>query len=62
MKPGLLTLKNEHKLKTFEKKVLRKMFTPKRDDISREWRKPRNSIQCMYLITHKYGGLDMRLV
>jgi hypothetical protein len=34
-----LTLKEEHRLRVFETKVLRKIFGPKRDEVSGEWRK-----------------------
>jgi hypothetical protein len=37
-----LTLREEHRLRVFENRVLRKMFGPKRDDIMGEWRKLRN--------------------
>jgi hypothetical protein len=30
------------RLKVFENKVLRRMFEPKRDAVSGEWRKPQN--------------------
>jgi hypothetical protein len=29
----------EHRLKVFENKVLRRIFGPKRDIVTREWRK-----------------------
>jgi hypothetical protein len=32
VKLGLLTLREEHKLKVFENKVLRRIFEPKRDE------------------------------
>jgi hypothetical protein len=34
-----LTLKEEHRLKVFENKVLRRIFGPKRDDVIGGWRK-----------------------
>jgi hypothetical protein len=33
-----LTLKEEHWLRVFENSVLRKMFGPKRDDVTEAWR------------------------
>ena len=33
-----LTLREEQKLRVFEKRVLRKMFGPKRDEVQEEWR------------------------
>jgi hypothetical protein len=32
-----LTLREEHRLKVFEKKVLRKIFGPKRDEVTGGW-------------------------
>jgi hypothetical protein len=34
-----LTLKEEHRLRVFENRVLRKIFRPKRDEVTEEWRK-----------------------
>jgi hypothetical protein len=34
-----LTLREEHRLRVFENKVLRRMFGPKRDEVRGEWRK-----------------------
>jgi hypothetical protein len=36
--PGCLTLSEEYKLKVFENRVLRRIFGPKRDEITGEWR------------------------
>jgi hypothetical protein len=33
-----LTLREEHRLTVFEKRVLRRIFGPKRDEVAREWR------------------------
>jgi hypothetical protein len=33
---GLLTLKEEHRLRVFENRVLRRIFGPKRDEESRD--------------------------
>jgi len=35
-------LREERRLKVFENKVLRKIFVPKRDKVTREWRKLHN--------------------
>ena len=35
----LLTLREEHKLRVFENRVLRRIFGPKRDKVTREWSK-----------------------
>jgi hypothetical protein len=37
-----LTLKEEHRLRVFENRVLRRIFGPKRDEITGEWRKLHN--------------------
>jgi hypothetical protein len=34
-----LTLREEHRLRVFENKVLRRIFGPKRDEVRGEWRK-----------------------
>jgi hypothetical protein len=33
-----LTLKEEHRLRVFENRVLRRIFGPKRDEVTGEWR------------------------
>jgi hypothetical protein len=37
-----LTLREERRLRVFENRVLRRVFGPKRDDITGEWRKLHN--------------------
>ena len=37
-----LTLREERRLRVFENRVLRRVFGPKRDDVTREWRKQHN--------------------
>jgi len=37
-----LTLREERRLRVFENRVLRKVFGPKRDEVTEEWRKLRN--------------------
>jgi hypothetical protein len=34
-----LTLKEEHRLRVFENRVLWRIFSPKRDEVTRDWRK-----------------------
>jgi hypothetical protein len=36
------TLREEHRLRVFEKRVLRRIFGPKRDKVTGEWRKLHN--------------------
>jgi hypothetical protein len=35
-------LRKEHRLRVFENRVLRKIFGPKRDEVTGEWRKLQN--------------------
>jgi hypothetical protein len=37
-----LTLREEHKLRVFEDRILRRIFGPKRDEVTGEWRKLNN--------------------
>ena len=37
-----LTLRDERRLRVFENRVLRKVFGPKRDEVTGEWRKLHN--------------------
>jgi hypothetical protein len=37
-----LTLREEHRLGVFENRVLRRIFVPKRDGVTGEWRKLHN--------------------
>jgi hypothetical protein len=37
-----LTLREEHRLRVFEYRVLRRIFRPKRDEVTGEWRKLNN--------------------
>jgi hypothetical protein len=37
-----LTLRDEYRLRVFENKVLRRMFGPKRDEVTGEWRRLHN--------------------
>jgi hypothetical protein len=37
-----LTLREEHRLRVFENRVLRRIFGPKRDDVTGDWRKLHN--------------------
>ena len=37
-----LTLREERTLKVFENRVLRRIFGPKRDEVTKEWRKLHN--------------------
>jgi hypothetical protein len=37
-----LTLREEHRLRVFENRVVRRIFLPKRDEVTGEWRKLHN--------------------
>jgi hypothetical protein len=37
-----LTLREEHRLRVFETRVLRRIFGPEMDEVTWEWRKPDN--------------------
>jgi hypothetical protein len=39
-----LTLRDERRLRLSENRMLRKMFGPKRDEVTREWRELRNEV------------------
>jgi hypothetical protein len=41
-----LTLREEHRLKVFGNRVLRRIYGPKRDEIMRGWRKLHNEELC----------------
>ena len=40
--PVVLYIREERRLRVFEKTVLRKIFGPKKDNVTREWRKLHN--------------------
>jgi hypothetical protein len=48
-----LTLREEHRLRVFENRVLRRIFGPKRDEVTREWRKLHNE-ELYILYSSKY--------
>jgi hypothetical protein len=39
-----LTLREEHRLRVFENRMLRRIFGPKRDEVTGEWRKLHNKV------------------
>jgi len=39
---GSLTLREERRLRVFENRVLRRIFGPKRDEVTEEWRRLHN--------------------
>ena len=38
----MLTLREERRIRVFENRVLRRIFGPKRDEVTEEWRKLHN--------------------
>ena len=38
-----LTLREDHRLRVFENRVLRRIYGPKRDEVTGEWRKLHNN-------------------
>ena len=56
-----LTLREEHRLREFENKVLRKIFGAKRDEITGEWRKLHNAeLHTLYSSPNIIGNLKSR--
>jgi hypothetical protein len=43
-----LTLREEHRLGVFDNRVLRRIFGPKRDEVTVEWRKLHNELRDLY--------------
>jgi hypothetical protein len=50
-----LTLREENRLRVFENKVLRRIFGPKRDKMSGEWRKLHNEELRGFVLFAKYN-------
>jgi hypothetical protein len=45
-----LTFREEHRIRVFENRVLRRIFGPKRDEVTGEWRKLHNEeLHILYL-------------
>ena len=51
-----MDLREEHRLRVFENRVLRRLFGAKRDEVRGEWRKLHNEV----LNTLRTGDADMR--
>jgi hypothetical protein len=50
------TLREEHRLRVFENRVLRRIFGPKRDEVRGEWRKLHN--EELHILYSKYHQAD----
>jgi hypothetical protein len=46
-----MTLRVEHRLRVFEKRALRRIFEPKRDEATGDWRKLHNEKLCNLYIS-----------
>jgi len=59
-----LTLREEHRLRVFENWVLRRIFGPKRDEVTGEWRKlcieELNDLYCSPNFVHVINSRRMR--
>jgi hypothetical protein len=49
-----LILKEEHRLRVFGNRVLRRIFVPKRDEVTGEWRKLHNEELHIFLHSFPY--------
>jgi hypothetical protein len=57
----LVTLREEHRLRVFENKVLRIIFGPKRDDVTGKWRKLHiEELHNLYSSTNIIGQTKLR--
>ena len=54
-----LTLREEHRLRLFESRVLRRIFGPKRDGVTEEWRKLHNVLLTQYFVGDKIEKNEM---
>jgi hypothetical protein len=43
-----LTLREEHRLRVFENRVLRRIFGPRRDEVTGDWRKLHKELHNLY--------------
>ena len=61
VKLGLSPLREEHRLRVFEYKVLREIFGAKRDEITGEWNKLHNAeLHALYSLPNIIGNLKSR--
>ena len=58
-----LTLREKPRLRMFENRVLRRMFGPKRDEVTRKWRKFHNEeLNDLYSSTNNFRGTKSRIM
>jgi hypothetical protein len=56
-----LTLREERRLRVFENRVLRRIFGPKRDEVTGDWRKLRNKeLNALYCSTNIFRVIKSR--
>jgi hypothetical protein len=57
----MLTLREEHRLKVFENRVLRRIFGPKRNEVTGCWRKsPNEELHSLYSSASKIRMIKSR--
>jgi hypothetical protein len=53
-----LTLREEHRLRLFENRMLRRLFGPKREEVTGGWRRLHNEeLQNLYVLQMLLGGI-----
>ena len=58
-----LTLREERRLRVFENRVLRRVFGPKRDEVTGEWRKLHNEeLSDLYSLPNIVRGIKSRKI
>jgi hypothetical protein len=57
------TLSEEHRLRVFENRVLRRIFGPKREDVARGWRKLHNEeLYNLFVSPDVFGVIKSRRI
>jgi len=57
-----LTLGEQRRLRVFENRVLRRIFGPKRDEVTEDWRKLRNEeLNDLYSSTNIVRAIKLRI-
>jgi hypothetical protein len=56
----LLTLREEFRLRGFENRVLRRIFGPKRDEVTGEWRRLHYKELCSVLLNKYHSGNQVK--
>ena len=62
-----LMLREEHRLRVFENRVLRRIFGPKRDEVTGEWRKLHDDelsvlIVIVIIVFYLFGGYEILVI